>query len=165
MPTNNEGVIFKQWVDPEKNIVARGGDWICAPFQCNHCWFQNILKRNPDLGSPSDKQLLHYIRSVHLDILWAKAKSTVQSLVTGLNKGIRMSKDLGIPPLYPPQGPCHIQDDLYSIYANVIDSFAYAQAEGMHFNGGRGASYNIIQHPTHLALFQLFMTGLEQCMG
>eukprot|EP00957_Ditylum_brightwellii_P201996 15328118-Ditylum_brightwellii.AAC.1 len=54
---------------------------------------------------------------------------------------------------------------LCSTYANVLDSSAYAQAEGVHFNGGRGASYNIIQHPMHSTLFQLFITGLEQHMG
>eukprot|EP00957_Ditylum_brightwellii_P193789 14757444-Ditylum_brightwellii.AAC.1 len=54
---------------------------------------------------------------------------------------------------------------LCSTHANVFGSSAYAQAEGVHFNGGRGASYNIIQHLAHSALFQLFTTGLEQHMG
>eukprot|EP00957_Ditylum_brightwellii_P076939 5847901-Ditylum_brightwellii.AAC.1 len=73
LPTNNEGAVFKQWVDDDKCMVGRDGDWTCAPFQCGRCWFQNLQGSNPVNNSASDKRLLHYIRRFNLDMRWAQA--------------------------------------------------------------------------------------------
>eukprot|EP00957_Ditylum_brightwellii_P054389 4121024-Ditylum_brightwellii.AAC.1 len=105
MPANNEGVIFKQRADSDKSMVAREEDWLCSSFQCDHCWFQNLLYKEPDITSLSDKGLMDYIRRVNLDILWARAQSSVSATLTGVKKGIRLFNNSGIPPPYPLRGP------------------------------------------------------------
>eukprot|EP00957_Ditylum_brightwellii_P004969 378351-Ditylum_brightwellii.AAC.1 len=62
LPTNNDGVVFKQRADPDKSMVAREGDWLCAPFQCDFCWFQNLKQQDADPSSLSDLHLLDHIR-------------------------------------------------------------------------------------------------------
>eukprot|EP00957_Ditylum_brightwellii_P102419 7806987-Ditylum_brightwellii.AAC.1 len=104
-PTNNEGIVFKQRRDPNKCLRACNGNWLGSPFQCEFCLVQNLLNRDTDKVSLNDQQLLMYARRVNLDIFWARAASTINRSVTGLQKGLRLATDLGIPPPCPPQGP------------------------------------------------------------
>eukprot|EP00957_Ditylum_brightwellii_P016139 1214834-Ditylum_brightwellii.AAC.1 len=103
MPTNNEGIVFKQKLDPNESMVARNGDWLCSLFQCDHCWFQNLTLCNPESSSPSNNILLDHVRQFNLDICWARAQSNVSTVVSGMKKGICLSSDLGLLPPYPPQ--------------------------------------------------------------
>eukprot|EP00957_Ditylum_brightwellii_P076928 5847031-Ditylum_brightwellii.AAC.1 len=80
-----------------KSLVARDWDWVCAPFQCECCWVQNLLQWEVEESSQQDKRLYMYIMRVKLDIFWARAKSAVAGMVTNLHKGIRLAHDLGIP--------------------------------------------------------------------
>ena len=41
---------------------------LCAPFQCDFCWFVNLKDREVDTESLSDRRLLGYIRRVNLHI-------------------------------------------------------------------------------------------------
>eukprot|EP00957_Ditylum_brightwellii_P102000 7774112-Ditylum_brightwellii.AAC.1 len=92
MPMNNQGVMFKQRTDMNKSLVARDRDW------------------GVEKTSQQDKRLCMYIRSVNLDIFWARAKLTVTGMVTNLHKGIRLAHDVGIPPPYPLREPCPLKD-------------------------------------------------------
>eukprot|EP00957_Ditylum_brightwellii_P208740 15358751-Ditylum_brightwellii.AAC.1 len=68
-------------------LVARDGDWLCALFQCDYCWFQNLLGGDSESNSLSDMHLLDFIRHENLDIMWAQAQSTVGLVVLGVHKG------------------------------------------------------------------------------
>eukprot|EP00957_Ditylum_brightwellii_P111080 8470410-Ditylum_brightwellii.AAC.1 len=71
LPINNQGVVSKQRMDPEKGLMARDRD----------CGMQ-----------------MHTLLKTTLDLFWARAKSTVASVITG----IQLAEDMGIPPPYPP---------------------------------------------------------------
>eukprot|EP00957_Ditylum_brightwellii_P054542 4132576-Ditylum_brightwellii.AAC.1 len=94
MPTNNQG----------------NGDSLCTPFQREFCWVQNLHKRDPDLTSPSDKRIMMYICRANLDIFWARARSTVNSVLTGMRKGMQLSHNLGINTNYPAWGQWPVSD-------------------------------------------------------
>ena len=61
-------------------LVARDGDWIFAPFQCDKCWFVNIHGRLPRENSVSDTSTLHVIRRANLDLFWSREPRTVQGI-------------------------------------------------------------------------------------
>eukprot|EP00957_Ditylum_brightwellii_P044770 3396259-Ditylum_brightwellii.AAC.1 len=54
---------------------------------------------------------------------------------------------------------------LRSSFANTYMSSAEAQIQGVHFCGEKGSSYCAVPHPTHSTFFELFMCGLQCCMG
>ena len=64
--------------DPERFQVARDGDHMMVPFQCDTCQFMNIQKRLPRSGNAQDELLLKCLRHVILDSFWSRERSTVQ---------------------------------------------------------------------------------------
>ena len=77
---------------------ARNGDMLCSPFQCDHCWFVNLRKREPRALSHSDERLLGYIRRVNLDLIQSSERGTVANTLASLNKGRTMSIEFGLVP-------------------------------------------------------------------
>ena len=77
---------------------ARNGDMLCCPFQCDHCWFVNLCKREPSVTSYSNEQLMGYIRCVNLDLMWSRERGTVANTLAAINKGKTMSIQLGLVP-------------------------------------------------------------------
>ena len=95
--------------DPERFKLAKGGDHLMCPFQCDGCNFQNLKKRAPG-ASDTDGVLLLCIRSAHLDALWAREPATVHS---NRREGVRvleLSKQLGLENPYPRRGPYPVKD-------------------------------------------------------
>ena len=66
-PKDDEGLVWKRRKDDLAFLTARNGDNIYTPFQCDLCWFRNIMQRLPYANSQADKRLLVYIRRVSLD--------------------------------------------------------------------------------------------------
>lgn len=57
---------------------GRDGDHLMGvPFQCDLCHFRNVSGRNPCWNSPVDCNALTGIRQANLDVMWARASSTV----------------------------------------------------------------------------------------
>lgn len=83
-----------------------------VPFQCEFCWFVNLMRRNPLVDSLHDCQLMDYMRRVNLDMMWSREEKTVAGILSNVRKGKRMSDALGIEPLNLPMGPWPIQDGL-----------------------------------------------------
>ena len=83
---------------------------VCAPFQCDRCWFVNLHKREPNDLSLSDIRLQSYIRRVNLDVFWCREPSTVKTTLAVLEKGKRMSRELGLPPIRIPIGSWPVGD-------------------------------------------------------
>jgi hypothetical protein len=48
-----------------------------VPFECDLCSFRNICGRQPSFGSKRDQFTLTCIRSVQLDVMWAREPHTV----------------------------------------------------------------------------------------
>ena len=68
-PENEQGVVWKKKSNQAKFLVGRDGDMLLSPFQCDLCWFRNLLKRDPVEGKLQDTNLLAYIRRANLDML------------------------------------------------------------------------------------------------
>ena len=83
---------------------------MCAPFQCDHCWFINLCKRSPNEAMPSDAQLMCFIRRVNLEIFWSRKPSTVASTWQAIRKGKKMSEQLGLTPTPLRMGPWPLSD-------------------------------------------------------
>ena len=83
---------------------------LSSPFQCDYCWFVNLLKREANSASPADRLLLAYIRRVNLDIMWSREESTVASTLGQFRKGRDLSRELGLPAVNLPVGPWPVDD-------------------------------------------------------
>ena len=83
-----------------------------APFQCDHCWFVNINKHEPEVSSLGDTRILQsYIRCVNLDVMWSRESETVKNILGTLRKGKNLSEELGLIPVALEVGPWPIEDN------------------------------------------------------
>jgi hypothetical protein len=83
---------------------------ISAPFQCDYCWFFNITKKQAMVRFDADSQLLAYIRRVNLDMFWCREPGTVGNALRALEKGRKISRDLGLAPVKLRMGPWPVED-------------------------------------------------------
>jgi hypothetical protein len=80
LPENDLGAIWKKKREEDRFLTARRGDMLCAPFQCDICWFVNLKGRTPDVRCAQDRLNLALIRRVNLDVFWEKEPSTVKGI-------------------------------------------------------------------------------------
>jgi hypothetical protein len=69
--------------DATRFWVARAGDHLLVPFQCDLCSFRNLTRRNPSSSSPQDDLLLCCIRRANLDAVWGRESTTVSATLRG----------------------------------------------------------------------------------
>ena len=93
---NDEPTYFRRRKEKEdKYLVARPGDGVITPFQCDRCWFINLHERMPMTNSGSDDRELALIRRATLDMFWSRESSTVAQTVRGLKELIRGAESAG----------------------------------------------------------------------
>ena len=97
--------------DADKFLVARNGDWIIAPFQCEHCWFVKFCGKPPNMCRPSDRYKWSLIRRANLDIFWSREKATVSSQHNRLAEIIRRVSHWGWPLEFLPRFPPRFEND------------------------------------------------------
>ena len=83
---------------------------LSSPFQCDHCWFVNLKKKVANDLALGDVRLLAYIRRVNLDVMWSSEPSVVKTAWQNLEKGKRLSAELGLPPVDICVGPWPVAD-------------------------------------------------------
>ena len=83
---------------------------VASPFQCDYCWFTNLTKRSAKDIFDADAQLLAYIRRVNLDVFWSREPSTVGNTLRALEKGKKISVELGLNPVQVSVGPWPVAD-------------------------------------------------------
>ena len=82
---NDESAYFKRRKEDEnKYRVARAGDGLIAPFQCDRCWFLNLKQRLPFQTSVGDQHDLMLIRRANLDMFWSRESRTISKVVNQL---------------------------------------------------------------------------------
>jgi hypothetical protein len=91
-------------------MIARNGDWLIAPFQCEHCHFINIYNRVDLTDSEHDKLILLYIRRANLDMFWSRTDSTVRSNLSSVKEILKMSQELDMPVPLSTLGPWPLED-------------------------------------------------------
>lgn len=128
LPENDEGSEWKKKTDNKRFLVARSGDMLCTPFQCEECWFVNLHRRNSYRASVSDKRLLGYIRRVNLDIMWSRERSTVGNTLSAVKKARDLSVELGLKPQNLLLGPWPVGDD--QGFQTAIEMLRGSQREG-----------------------------------
>ena len=95
--------------DELRYLVARNGDHLQCPFQCDLCVFRSLRGSDPT-RSPSDKMLQKCIRRINLDALWAREPGTVQSTHSTVLRGIALCATVQTSPPYPALGPYPFRD-------------------------------------------------------
>lgn len=93
---NDESAYFKRRKEDEnKYRVARAGDGLIAPFQCDRCWFLNLKQRLPFQTSVGDQHDLMLIRRANLDMFWSRESRTISKVVNQLKMIVKRSLDAG----------------------------------------------------------------------
>jgi hypothetical protein len=92
--------VWKKKKDENRFLQARNGDMLCAPFQCDFCWFINLKGRMFDERRAEDRLNLGLIRRVNLDVFWEKEPSTVVGMLQVFSRATLSAQHLGITPAY-----------------------------------------------------------------
>lgn len=95
---NDEGQVWRKAKDTDRFQCARRGDTLCAPFQCDFCWFTNLKGRTFNSQWAGDRLVVALIRRVNLDIFWSREASTVEGLLRLFNQTKEASRHLGVEP-------------------------------------------------------------------
>ena len=100
---------FLKEEDGKRFMVARPGDNIVLPFQCDLCHFRNIKTRNskPNTG---DDVLLYYVKRANLDAFWSRERSTVQTTCREVARRLKFAEELHLPNPFPSKGPLKLKD-------------------------------------------------------
>jgi hypothetical protein len=97
--------------DEGRFMMARNGDNLVTPFQCDLCHFRNLLNRDPVDNLAQDIRLLKLIRRANLDALWSREPLTVKNNLLTCRQGASIATSLGIKvKLFRPMGPFPVED-------------------------------------------------------
>jgi hypothetical protein len=179
---------------PDRFKIAREGDHLICPFQCDTCHFVNIHGTSPDPGRPQDRLRLLAIRRTILDSLWARETATVNATRREGARYMNEAMALGILRPYPMRGPFPLGDHWGVATACILvmrsldkgRNAEFVQYETIrkvrsHFSnfihttpGGMGNMFmtsdnnivnGIINSPTNTLWFKRFMKGCHNIMG
>jgi hypothetical protein len=175
--------------------VARDGDHLLTPFQCDLCCFRNLQHQDPVPGLPKDDLLLCAIRRANLDALWGREPHTVSATLRGVRHMIRLWGKLGIKPNFPALGPYPVSDSLgmgvalamlmktlepgrYSIQYQQFETVrklraafsnlymaSYVGVTSLRTVGGDRAKHHLTLSPTQSMWFERFSQGCICRMG
>ena len=108
-PRDKGGFVWHKRGDELRYLVARSGDHLQCPFQCDLCIFRTLKGMEPG-RQLADRALQRCIRRINLDALWARDPKTVASTRNATTRGIALSMTVGIAPPYPNLGTFPLQD-------------------------------------------------------
>lgn len=193
-PTDEEGNIVLAEEDHDRFVVARNGDNLVTPFQCDLSHFRNLMERDPVNGLPQDLRLLKLIRRANLDALWAREPGTVNGTLLTCQQGGRIAASLGFKnKLFKPMGPFPVCDscgmgaavvmlqqslrpgknDKTIQFASVrkfrsaFSNVYHASAEGQQamVMAKDTRKMSVTKCPTYGEFFERFMRGMHKRMG
>jgi hypothetical protein len=110
VPTDEEGFDWRPQDELARHRVARDGDNLLTPFQCDLCSFRNLQQRNPITHDPRDDLLLCCIRRANLDAVWGREPQTVQATLRAAKQMISQWQHVGLEPYFPALGPFQVED-------------------------------------------------------
>ena len=106
---------------PNEYLVARDGDHLITPFECDLCVFVKLKGRYPVSQSEPDKKLASCIRRVILDSFWSRAPTTVSNNLRLAKNLVNLPKVLGLNSPFVSTGPCPSFDHCgYQIAISMI---------------------------------------------
>ncbi len=180
--------------DQERFQIARNGDNLVTPFQCDTCHFINIMNREPVMGIASDIRLLKCIRRANLDAFWSREPKTVNKVVQEAKRGLSIASSLGFAhTLFRPMGPFPVVDSMgmgvavvmlqrsldkgkhdRNIQFETVRKFRSAASNIYHASvEGQGAmvmakdtqKLTVTECPTYSDFFGRFVQGMHKRMG
>ena len=108
-PQDEEGFELTTEEDKTRHLVARNGDHLMIPFQCELCHFRNLKGCNPrNIGV--DFLLIRTIRRANMDAFWSREPGTVESTRRETRKIVLVSNKLGLEDVLPIMGPFPLTD-------------------------------------------------------
>lgn len=173
--------------------VARTGDHIMCPFQCDVCHFVNVYGTVPKKDSHTDSLALMCIRRANLDAMWARETATVIHNWREAKRFVQEARLVGIEDPYPNQGPWPVSDlfgmktamvfllrsthkgrNADTVQFNTVRKIRSHMANFFHTTpGGLGVSFITAENtfsapsysPTNSLWFRRFITGAHKRMG
>ena len=115
---DEEGLELPQKED-DMFAVARPGDTLMVPFQCDLCHFRNLMGRDPHLGNSADDESLCLIRRANLDAFWSRTSNTVATNLRNLQGFKHLGGQLGLN-ILPETGPFALRDEFGMGVAMVV---------------------------------------------
>jgi hypothetical protein len=120
---DEEGKILVNEEDRNRFGLARPGDHLFCPFQCELCHFWNLQGRSSieGAGNLGDKELLKCLRRVNLNAFWSREPSTIYHNMGKASRALKIVHELGTrdPPL-PKLGPWELKDEFGAGVAVII---------------------------------------------
>jgi hypothetical protein len=195
VPTDEDGDHWGPDEDHLRYQLARNGDHLITPFQCDLCVFHNLQSRNPLPDNPQDTMLLCCIRRANLDSLWGREPPTVQATLSAAQNLLRTWRKVGLQPDLPSRGPYPLGDSFgYRVAIGMLlkslepgrYSKAYQQFEtvrklragfsNMYLSSAEGTSslrtmggdrikHSLTRSPTQSTWFERFSQGCLRRMG
>lgn len=132
---------------------------VCAPFQCDYCWFSNIHKAEPNDWYPDVARKLAYIRRVNLDIMWSREPATVANSLNSLTKAKKCSEDLNLPHQEIKVGPWPVADTCG--FQTAIEMLKHSQGKGK--NSSKYIQFDSIRK-TRSAYSNAYESGPIRCL-
>jgi len=180
--------------DEDRFVKSRPGDFLMTPFQCEVCHFRNITKRDVDVNSEQDINLIMDIRHANINANWSRETSTVLANLSQVQKIERIGRDFyGLASVTPPLGPFPLEDTFGMKLAVVLlrrsldpgrneehIQFVTARKFRSAFSNAWHASKNVSERsamafeasksysttcPTYGYWFERFMLGCHKRMG
>ena len=169
------------------------GAHLCSPFQCELCWFRNLVGKDPVLGVHD--QAIYLIRRSNLDNMAGRAPSTIRGHLMETLTMVQNFERVGLPLPLQPLGPMPLGDStgmgiaigmqLKSITAKgrIVQNPQYATVRGVRgtaslnwqtspFGVGESSSFakgkgrvRPTSCPTQSDWFYYFCLGMELRMG
>jgi hypothetical protein len=84
------------------------GAHLCSPFQCELCWFRNLVGKDPVLGVHD--QAIYLIRRSNLDNMAGRAPSTIRGHLMETLTMVQNFEGVGLPLPLHPLGPMPLGD-------------------------------------------------------
>ena len=94
-------------VSPEEEEdfkVARPGDHLFCPFECDYCAFYRLKGHMPVEGNKTDEILQLYIRRANLDAFWSRRPGTIDTNLSLFRRQVLVGEHFGFE-MFPPKGP------------------------------------------------------------
>lgn len=193
--TDEDGFDWRPSSDLSRYRVARAGDHLVTPFQCDLCWFRNLQGRDPTPTLERDALLLCCIRRANLDAVWGREPQTVSATLRAAKNMIRQWEKVGLTPQFPALGPFPVRDSLgFSVAVAMLlksqepgkynsnyqqfetvrklragySNMYMASCEGvssLRTVGGDRIKHHLTQSPTQSLWFERFSQGCVRRMG
>ena len=188
----DEGFLIED--DLTRFMLARDGDHLMTPFQCENCHFFNMRSRPRKHGLPADDLLAICIRRATIDSFWSRERTTVSSNLRLAKRYLVDQEALGSELNgLPSRGP-YPHDDVWGMniacgillksldkgrnaelvqyetirrLRSMYSNFVHTCAEGSgaSFVSDNGTGSVISNSPTNSLFFKRFMQGCHRRMG